>query len=202
MGDDSPVLCWTREEEFLVKIAGYVEDTRTLSLISRCTRYCYEMLLPRRCRRIDVFIVDMPSLLLFVKRHIDATYRCRTLEVRHLYVPHATHLALMLHAMKVIGKADINNDPRSRISHEALIEVLLHIGTSTSGLQNFSYTTPWNESFCVPNRIWTTLRLSRHLEELDSTILLDRDPVCFPEATYSMIVDAKFIFLALLPGSS
>ena len=82
MEDDSPVLCWTRQEELLVRIASYVQDTKTLSVVSRCTRYCYEMRLPRRCKKIDVYIVDTPSLLLFVKRHVDATYQCRSLEVR------------------------------------------------------------------------------------------------------------------------
>lgn len=83
MEDDSPILVWTRQEEFLVRIASYVQDTKTLSVVSRCSRYCYEMLLPRRCKKIDAFIVDMPSLLLFVERHVSATYKCRTLEVRH-----------------------------------------------------------------------------------------------------------------------
>lgn len=82
---------------------------------------------------------------------------------------------------KVIGKADIDNDPRSKASHNALKGILAHIANCSSRLVNFSYTTPWNEPFFVPNDIWLELSTSKHLEALDSTILLDRQPVsaCF-----------------------
>ena len=92
----------------MIRIGGYGED------ISRCTRYWYEMLLLRRRRKIDAFIVGMQSLLTIVKRHIGATHQCQT--------------------------------PLS-----------------------------------VPNGIWTALHLSMHLEELSSTIPLDRSLVCLSE---------------------
>ena len=169
-------MCWTRQEELLVRIASYVQDTKTLSVVSRCTRYCYEMLLPRRCKKIDVYIVDTPSLLLFVKRHVDATYQCRSLEVRRPFIP-LRRWSWRTNGFKVIGKADVDNDPRSKSSHEALEDILSHLGSCCQRFVNFSYTTPWNETFFIPDGIWTALATSKHLEELDSTILLDRYPV-------------------------